>query len=255
MKLVPEKSWLNYITTFDSAMSSESALNVDAMRNAAQMIANYSSGRSQIARDIEKAEEAGNWEVAGCLFSVLKGKASAAGLYSELYALAKEQNGAVEKTSLPPKPLGFTHRWHPDEPIWAESEKIKEAVSRTAAHRQGFHDLAREAYKALYRREWRKAFTDISGSPVILHEDRSGWEMRDLVIQRVRDFFASADSVSPAEANLPCWVYDGSKIVRIVQQSKTLTDGTLMNFQVSGYRVLRVTHPEEIWVALPRYRG
>ncbi len=249
---VPQNIWLSYLTAFDSAMADESAEKVEHLRKNADVLVKYVNGRAKIATDIEDAERALKWEVVGCLSSAVKTKANTAGLYKDLY----RASGMVEEVvELPPKKLGFSHRWHPLEPIWAETEHMREALKTMTAFREGFGELAKAGYKSLYRREWEKEFTDFSGNPIQLYEDRNGWELRARVVDRVKSLVSGALVVSPLDITPPVWVFDGREVIRVAQITRNMQSQELVNIKVSGVRGFRANHKDEIWLLFPKYKG
>lgn len=252
MRNIPQSLWLEYIAIIGEAMSDPSVSHIDSLREKAEKLVMYSPGRSQLQRDIHAAEKAENWEVFGCLSSVVKTKADSALMLRELYSKALEE---CKEPDLPPKPVGFTHRWHPQEPIWPNNDTMREAVQHMIAFRQGFEELSRMAFRAMFQREWVREFTGLDGLPVKLTEDRQGWSMRDAVIERTKKSVKSAATLSPLDVTKTCCVFDGQEIFYVSQVVENPFEPELLNVTVAHRDSVRTAHRDEIWVCFPYYSG
>lgn len=232
-------------------MAEPSKENLSLLHAKAEGLTEYAPGRAQLHRDVKAAEASENWDVFQCLGQVMKTKAESALMLRELYTKAIEIRKNTEP--LPPKPLGFSHRWHPQDPVWPNDATMRDAISKMPSYGQGFEELSRLAYKAVFEREWEKEFMGLDGRPVILNDDSQGWAMRDAVIARCKKYMEDATTLSPLDVTQQCCVFDGRNIFYAEKVSESPFVGELLNVSITGRSGVRSTHRNEIWVCFPRY--
>lgn len=250
MRSIPQPLWLQYISAIGEATSYPSPENITFLQSVAERMAELSRGRSQLHLDLVAAEKDKRWEVFNCLSAVMKTKAESALMLRELYTRALEE---VSQPNLPPKKLGFSHRWHPLDPVYPNDETIRKAIGKMPCYGQGFEDLARLAFKAVFKREWEKEFTGFDGREVSLTSDGQGWDMRESVISRTVNYIKDATTLSPLDVSQKCCVFDGQRIFYAEKVEESPFEAELLNVTLTNRSGVRSTHRDEIWVCFPQY--
>lgn len=257
MNKIPDSLWLQYIAMIGEAMTDPSVDNVENLKSVTLKIVRYAPGRAQVHRDVLAAETSQNWEVFGVLSSVLRTQRETAYLMRELYGEAKKDFDSLNEKvddSLPPLPLGFTHRWHPQEVIWPNNDTCYEVISLLPAFKHGYEDMSRQAFRAVYKHYWNQQFSTPDGQPVRITQDSQGWTLRKEVLRLSQQGVQKMMAICPEEITRPCTVFDGAYIFSCEYTEPNPFEANLLNAHIAGRESTRATHTDEIWLFLPHMK-